>query len=299
MQLKTKLVKKDTNKIAALLTCYNRREKTISCLRNLLRVSLPDDFLLDVYLVDDNSTDGTTEAVNKYFPQVNTIKGNGHLFWNKGMNLAWKSARENDDYDFYLWLNDDVVLHENSIYTLINDFNKTGVQKAIIAGACKSGKGNVTYSGYRSLKQKKQLEPIGDIQQCDYFNGNVVLVPSAVLKEIGYLDSKFHHGQGDFDYGLRAGKKGIISYVSSSYIGICERHGELPKWCNPNYSFAERWENFKSPLGGTPQSIYILHTRHIGRMTGIFHFFTIYLRLFIPSLWVYLKKDEKYFVSKT
>ena len=51
--------------IAVLLTCYNRKDKTLRCLK-----SLSDTFLLsgvdhkvDVYLTDDGCTDGTFNAV--------------------------------------------------------------------------------------------------------------------------------------------------------------------------------------------------------------------------------------------
>ena len=40
-------------KIAAILTCYNRKEKTFQCLASLFEI-IPT---CKVYLVDDNSTD--------------------------------------------------------------------------------------------------------------------------------------------------------------------------------------------------------------------------------------------------
>ena len=56
--------------IAALITCHNRCEKTKRCLTSLLSV-LPH---IDVYLVDDGSTDGTSEMVKTLFPRVNVIQ---------------------------------------------------------------------------------------------------------------------------------------------------------------------------------------------------------------------------------
>ena len=56
-------------KIAVLLTCHNRREKTLSCLKNLLEQNL-EDIDLSVYLVDDGSSDGTSDAIKEHFPEV-------------------------------------------------------------------------------------------------------------------------------------------------------------------------------------------------------------------------------------
>ena len=35
----------------------------------------------------------------------------------------------------------------------------------------------------------------------DYFNGNIVLVPQFVFRQLGYLDDYFTHSKGDYDYG--------------------------------------------------------------------------------------------------
>ena len=40
------------------------------------------------------------------------------------MHLAWETAAKLNDYDFYLWLNDDVTLHKGAISELLNDSSK-------------------------------------------------------------------------------------------------------------------------------------------------------------------------------
>ena len=70
--------------IAVLITCHNRKDTTLSCLGRLF--SIRKD--IDVYCVDDNSTDGTADAIRENFPQVNLIRGDGNLFWCRGMRKA-------------------------------------------------------------------------------------------------------------------------------------------------------------------------------------------------------------------
>lgn len=275
-----------TYKIAVLLTCHNRKEKTLACLRSLFECYLPENHQLEVFMVDDGSTDGTGEAVKIKYPQVKVIKGDGNLYWTRGMNLAWQTATETFNHDFYLWLNDDVILYDKSICILLEDFQNCPNKKTIIVGACQSFTKKVTYSGYIDLKREIILEPRGEPQKCNYFNGNVVLIPSPAFNDVGFLDTIFHHGQGDFDYGLRARMMGINSFVSSFYVGICEVHDELPKWCNPNYPLSIRWKSFRSPLGGRPKLTFIFQRRHLGIALAAFHYFTIYLRLIFPKIWV-------------
>jgi GT2 family glycosyltransferase len=178
--------------IAVLLTVFNRKEKTLTCLQNLLLQVLPKDFVLDVFLVNDGCTDGTPEAVKAQFPSVNIINSNGNLFWNRGMHLAWQTAAKTKDYDFYLWLNDDTMLNENALIVLL----QTSLQKehqSIIVGSTSALDGNeeVTYGGRRN--KTGLITPTNEPIECDYFNGNIVLIPNKVYATVGVNDPVFHH----------------------------------------------------------------------------------------------------------
>ena len=56
-------------KIAVLLTCFNRRDYTLSCLKSLFTAQKcyneygKDKLNLEVFLVDDGSKDGTSDAI--------------------------------------------------------------------------------------------------------------------------------------------------------------------------------------------------------------------------------------------
>lgn len=85
--------------IAVLLTVHDRKNKTLRCLENLYKQVLPNYLRLDIYLTDDGCTDGTPEAIKRQFPKVHIIKGDGNLFWNRGMYRAWEEAAK-QDYNF-------------------------------------------------------------------------------------------------------------------------------------------------------------------------------------------------------
>ena len=104
-------------RLCALLTCFNRRDTTLACLEALFRCDLPADTSLAVVLVDDGSQDGTGDAVLERFPAVRVIRGNGSLYWNGGMRLAYLATIELP-FDDYLWLNDDTMLDPQALSTL-------------------------------------------------------------------------------------------------------------------------------------------------------------------------------------
>jgi len=269
--------------IAVLLTCHNRKEKTIQCLTALLiQQGLNKDFKLEVFLVDDASTDGTGEAVKNQFPEVIIIQGNGNLYWNRGMHLAWKTAAAMKDFDYYLWLNDDTFLENNALQILFQE----KFPGDIVCGTTQSQQDQKgTYGGYMN-KPQKLLIPNGNYQKSDYCNGNCVLIPKEVFHKLRNLDPIFHHAVGDFDYCLRARKMGIEIYVATDYVGTCESHDFVPKWQNTSLSWRNRLHHLYTASSGCyPTEFFIFEKRHNGIILAIVHFFSTHLRALFPKLW--------------
>ena len=271
------------NRIAVLITCHNRSEKTMACLHSLFQCRLPGDFVLDVFLVDDGSTDGTAKLVTDRFPKVIIIHGDGNLYWNRGMHLAWSYASK-QKYNFYLWLNDDTFLNENALTIILND-SKSKNNQSIICGICQSKlTSEISYGGYEKSTHKI-INPNGQPQQCYFFNGNIVLIPQIIFEAIGNLDPFFQHGFGDFDYGLRAIKKNISSWVTSEIIGFCDDN-KISKWSNPRYPFFSRLMNFYTPLGMPPFQHFVYAKRHWGLFKATKDLFSQHLRVIYPSFWI-------------
>jgi GT2 family glycosyltransferase len=275
---------KNTNySIGVLLTCFNRREKTISCLKALYQCYLPDNHFIEVFLVDDGSSDNTSEEVKSLFPGVNVIQGNGKLFWNRGMHLAWSRAVQRMNYDFYVWLNDDTILFENALELMLDYSHSVNNERIVVGATCSSITGNLTYGGYEF--PKKKLAVNGRWQNCDYFNGNIVLIPAWVYENAGLNDKRFKHALGDFDYGMRARKLGFIHSLSPVYLGYCELHESDPTWRNHNTPVWKRFLHLYKPLGNNPFEFFLFDFRHNGLLLALTHFFSIHLRMLFPTLW--------------
>ena len=278
--------KENKKEIAVLLTVHNRRDTTIRCLGDLFSNIIPPRVIIRVYMVDDGCTDGTPEAVSKAFPQVIIVKGNGNLYWNRGMWTAWKEAAKRD-YDYYMWLNDDTMLYPNAVSVLV-DTSAIYHEEAIIVGATQNPKHTrVTYGG----RIKEAIpQPNGVPVEVEYFNGNIVLIPRYVFDRVGNLYFYFTHSKGDFDYGLRARKEGIHIIQVGEVLGECDSHPTIDKWCNPDVPFMDRWKAMWKPNGMPPHETYHLEKKHKGLGTALLHYITIYIRCFVPELWKRLKR---------
>lgn len=266
--------------IAILMTCHNRRDKTLKCLKYLFRQNgISNVFLFKVFLVDDLSTDGTDAQILEFYPEVKIIKGSGNLYWNRGMNLAWSVASIESKYDYYIWLNDDTYLFRNAILRLLKISNNN----TIVGGSTFCSKNKIiSYGGF--IKNKLLLE-VENVSEVDCLNGNLVLIPSDVFVKIGNLDPTFHHAIGDFDYTLRARKNGVIIKLVNGVIGICDLHPFLPDWQNSKVSLINRLRYLYSPLSGCSfPEFFIFEKRHYGLSVAIFHFFAIHMKAFFPEL---------------
>lgn len=272
--------------IAVLLTCHNRKDKTLQCLEALfLQQGLNKSFNLEVFMVDDGSTDDTAGTVNNRYPEINIIHGNGNLYWNRGMHLAWETAvNDHTKFDFYLWLNNDTNLLSDAINELLQCAMWVSKPPIICGAVCSEKTLTYTYGG--KTKEGFEILPKDKIQNCNSINGNCVLIPKAVYEQIGNLDPIFPHAIGDYDYGLRAIKKGIPVITTRKYIAYCQKNNNLPQWCYKNVPLKERIKALYSPLGNShPNYFFLFERRHYGIAVAIKHYFTIHLRALIPSLW--------------
>ena len=286
--------------LAVIMTCYNRRETTLSCLRALYVCNLPESLHFQVYLVDDGSTDGTADAVATDFPDVRIIQGDGSLFWNGGMRLAFSAALEKG-YDYYLWLNDDTTLYPDAVALLlkceIDYFEKTGRHALIVGSTSNSSGDKTTYGGLvrasRWQRTRFTLLPMGnEVQHCDTINGNCVLVPTQIANELGTLESAYAHGMGDIDYGLRAKKHSYEILVAPGYVGVCDHNSVKGSFHDASLPFSVRMKKMFSTKG-LPLKTWFTFTR---RHAGIFwpmYFIWPYCRVAISSLFIKSGNDSK------
>lgn len=243
--------------MVALMTCHNRREKTLASIGSYFQCELPDGVSRELVLVDDGSTDRTTDAVRAAFPEVVIERGDGSLFWNRGMLRAWQRALHFSP-DYVLWLNDDTRLYSHALVRLLETdawSRARAGRPGIVVGSTDNDAGELSYGGsvpagrFNPLRMRKVM-PGDSPKPAVTMNGNCVLVPKEVFEQIGLLDEVFHHGMGDNDYGFRAHKAGIPIWVMPGYAGHCNSDYRVAGSFNdPSLPLPVRWKKIMSPKG--------------------------------------------------
>ncbi|WP_369062149.1 glycosyltransferase family 2 protein [Caulobacter sp. 73W] len=215
-------------RIAALLTCHNRAQLTVRSIAALY-ASAGSDSTIDVFLVDDGSTDGTAALVKDTFSNVHVIQGDGSLFWNGGMRLAWQQALGAGEFDFFLWLNDDLEMSKHTISQLLRAYNsvaKGRSGRALAVGKVTSRSGRISYGGLARVPGFSRLRfryPEVETERVVTLNGNCVLIPARAVDEVGINSKVFTHAFGDIDYGLRATNAGYVIVSTEEAVGSQER----------------------------------------------------------------------------
>jgi GT2 family glycosyltransferase len=114
--------------LSIIIVSYNVKKKLRENLESIFSSNV--DFSLEVFVVDNNSKDGSAEMVEKNFPQVKLIKNTENLGFSKANNMAIKKSQGN----FILLLNPDMQVFPDTLEKSLN-FAKNNPQA--IVSSCK------------------------------------------------------------------------------------------------------------------------------------------------------------------
>jgi GT2 family glycosyltransferase len=281
-------------KIATLCCSYNRITKTTRFLESLIDQAIPDGYVVDKYLLDDNSPDGTAAFVKVNFPSVKLISGSGSLFWAGGMRTLWAEVLTMGDYDFFLLLNDDVVLDKTALSRLLAAYHLSTFQDNVILGTVLDPSTNkITYGGQTMSSRMTGYSVIQEpdsvnLKACDIGNANIMLVDKGTVNRIGILPKHYTHSFADFDYSFTAVKAGIKVWLAPGYYGYCENdHGK--SWLTGDAKLKKRIQYLYSPKG-LAFSEYMVYVRRNFPVMLPAVFFKAWLKTLFPFIYDSLKK---------
>ena len=230
----------DKENVYIIIPVHNRKETTIKCLDTLKQNGDLDKYY--VIVVDDGSTDGTSEAIKFLYPDVIILTGDGNLWWTgaikKGMEYAYQKGAE-----YLIWLNDDCLTRENTINKLVGFCKQES--NAIVGCQGYEAKENevIAFGGYLKENSLIQLMKSALVkpQDCrifpqkpyDVLNGNFVCLPRQIVDIVGFPDPQIApHYFGDFIFTAQAKNRGIhllVKDIGGVHNTSSERSRTYPK----------------------------------------------------------------------
>jgi O-antigen biosynthesis protein len=239
--------------ISIIIVNYNVEFFLEQCLNSVFK-SLKKVFG-EVFVVDNNSIDGSNEMVKKKFPTVNLIENKVNLGFSKANNQAIKLAKGK----YILLLNPDTVVEEDTFDKVIQFMEENpevgGLGVRMLDGKGKflpeSKRGLPTpmvaffkIFGFSALFPKSKLfgrYHLGylsefETNKVDVLSGAFMLMRSETLDKVGLLDETFFMYGEDIDLSYRITQGGYDNYYFPE-TRIIHYKGESTKKSSINYVF--------------------------------------------------------------
>ena len=208
---------------------FNRRELTLQCLRSISRLDR-NGLDIHVIVVDDASTDGTSDAVREHFPDVEIVLTEGNLWYTAGTNRGIKAALRHEP-DYVLCCNDDSIFEEKSVRNMVECAER--YPRSVVGAVLLdwdmphkvrqiSPKWLLKGGGYRHWRK----QTIWTIPQkpwaVDVIVGNCVLYPAAAINEAGLMNEERLIQYGDAEYTPRMRRKNWRLLIEPRARIFCE-----------------------------------------------------------------------------
>lgn len=237
------------HRIFAVIASHNRAAFTLDILQQLAEQTVPPDMII---LVDDASTDGTTERVEAEFPQVRIVRGPGDWFWSRSMHMGVREAlKEAAPGDFLLMLNDDLRLrsdlterllaaaqaHSGCVLHSVNVSND--LPDRIQFGGRKMDWLRVTSRPVNAGRFLTEFSS-GHCEPTDLVWGRGLLVPVEAIQKAGNYNWHIRH-RGDNELAFRLARYGFpLLIVYDAVVGV---HDVGLEPVRPEYRLSE-FRNF-------------------------------------------------------
>jgi len=208
-----------------------------------------------VFVVDNNSIDGSVEMVRQKFPQVILIENKDNAGFSRANNQALKLAKG----EYHLLLNPDTIVEEDT-FSQVVAFMDTHSDAGGLGVKMIDGKGNFLPESKRGLptpkdafykifglsrlfpKSKKfgryhlsYLDP-EEIHEIEILSGAFMLMRKEALDKVGLLDEAFFMYGEDIDLSYRIVLGGYKNYYFPK-TRIIHYKGESTKKSSVNYVF--------------------------------------------------------------
>lgn len=222
-------------KISVCIVTYNNEHNILSVLDSIYKHS--KDFILETFIVDNNSADKTIELVKKNFPQVNLIV----LPENKGFGYSHNQVLNKISSDFHVILNPDITFNTNILDDL-SSYLENNQDVALVAPGILNDDGTIQDLPKRIPKFKYlisgRLEVFGGIfkkwrdyytrrnevfkqpVEVDFCSGCFIMIRTDIFKKLNGFDDQFFMYFEDADLTRRAQKYGKTMFNSS----FCATH---------------------------------------------------------------------------
>ena len=228
--------------ISIIIINFNGGDYILDCLKSVFKTT---NCNFEVILVDNNSTDNSSNLCKEYFEEIKIFQSDRNL----GM-AARNIGLDNVIGNYTVFLDADTVVTPNWLSILLSSHKQHGhglyqgkLLKKDNPKIIESGgdMANVFGTGFARGRGEKDIEQYEKFQKITFPVGACTFGLTKIFKEIGYVDESnlFFLMLDDLDYGWRGWMLGIPSYYEPKCI-IHHVGSPILKWSSKKFFYMER-----------------------------------------------------------
>lgn len=210
-------------KVSVIIPTYNQPMLLCEAIDSVLNQTFND---LELIIVDDGSTDNTSDIIARYKKRSNKIR---YFFQkNGGPSAARNAGIQLSNGEYVSFLDHDDILLPTKIEKQVDFLSTNKNFGMVFSNAYEFNREGVTKK-YR-LKNIDRRQMSGYIlkyliMRCFILSPSV-MIRRTVLDDIGYFDTRFLFSQ-DWDYWLRVARKYEIGFLDEVLVGYRRHAGNI------------------------------------------------------------------------
>lgn len=201
--------------ITTVVPCWNEERTVYKTIRSLLDLNYPKD-KLEIFLVDDGSTDGTWNALNRFshYPNIKLFKKE-----NGGKYTALNLGLQNAKTEFFGCLDADSIVHPEALVRIMSYFEKDNTTMAVVPSVTVFNPKNIIQSAqsaeyHMGVYMKKMLSFLGGINVTP---GPFTIFRRKVFNDLGPY--RHAHNTEDMEIAYRMQKNHYkIEHCNDAYV---------------------------------------------------------------------------------
>lgn len=220
--------------VSVVLVNYKGAPDTITCLEHLGQVDWPAE-RLELIVVDNDSGDGSAEAIRAAVPGATVIDSGGNLGFAGGCNLGVAHATG----EYVAFLNNDARPHRDWVRAAVETFDAEPGVAAVASKVLDWDGALVDYvdgsltwfgMGYKREVEKPDTGAWDTAKDVLFGTGAAMFVRTDVYREVGGFDERFFMFYEDVDLGWRLNLLGYrVRYVPGS-LAYHKHHATMNKF---------------------------------------------------------------------
>lgn len=207
----------------SLLNWMNFKD-TINCIHSLMELNYSN---FKIIIRDNASTNQSFEELKNTFPELTILRSSTNNGYAAGHYQNYLEAKKMGA-DLLWILNSDLDVEPIALTELVKSYqeNPKGIYGSVSLVPSKEdlvdfggaeltsiSTKKLTYNSWKGRSYKELQEQHGDRYEVESVEGSSMLIPMAVIEEVGFMHTDFFMYGEETDYCYRLRKKGIHSYI--------------------------------------------------------------------------------------